>query len=257
MTLKSYPGENVKQCTTEIFEKCSHLDMASGLPSNIGMTICEILSACSVEDFCILFMMKHHELTQKPELATNYHDLILIANTTYQTLEDSDKWLSSPPDDTALMMLTAKVDQLQCLVQCKDPLANALNREKAKCFNCNKEGHWARNCPEKKQDDNKKNKMISWKKIAPKANEQQEKLHDGWLWKWCTKCARWSLTHNTQEHKGPTQKKNIQGKTPDITKEQQDQLASEGLQPSASVLSPTYCIGTAVLGFDSVAGCDP
>ena len=58
MMLKSCPGENAKQCTTNIFEKCSHLDMAGGLLSNIGMTICETLSACSVKDFCILFMMK-------------------------------------------------------------------------------------------------------------------------------------------------------------------------------------------------------
>ena len=51
ISMKSYPGENVKQCTTDIFDKCSNLDMASVLPSNIGMTICKILSACSVEDF--------------------------------------------------------------------------------------------------------------------------------------------------------------------------------------------------------------
>jgi len=44
VTLKSYPSENVKQCTTEIFDKSSQLNMAGSLPSNIGMTICEILS---------------------------------------------------------------------------------------------------------------------------------------------------------------------------------------------------------------------
>ena len=55
--------------------------------------------------------------------------------------------------------------------------------------------------------------------------------------------------HNTQEHKGTIQKKNIKGKIADITKEQQDQLASEELHPSASVLTPTYSIGTAALGF--------
>ena len=34
MSLKTYPGENVKQCMTNIFDKCSHLDMAGVLPSN-------------------------------------------------------------------------------------------------------------------------------------------------------------------------------------------------------------------------------
>ena len=51
MSLKSYSGENIKQCTTDIFNKCSCFDMAGVLPSNLGMMICEILLACSFEDF--------------------------------------------------------------------------------------------------------------------------------------------------------------------------------------------------------------
>ena len=86
--------------------------MASSLPSNIGMMICDILLDCSVEDFCIQFMMKWHKLTQRPDLAKDYQDLIIIANTTYQTLVDSGKWLAIPPDNTALITLMAKVDKL-------------------------------------------------------------------------------------------------------------------------------------------------
>ena len=67
MSLKAYSGENVKQCTTDIFNKCSCFDMAGVLPSNLGMMICEILLACSFEDFWVMFMMKRHELTQQPK----------------------------------------------------------------------------------------------------------------------------------------------------------------------------------------------
>ena len=114
-------------------------------------------------------MMKRHELTQ-----IDYQELFLMANVTYQTLVDSAKCLLMPPNDMALMMLMAKVDKLQCLVQCKEPVSS-INKEKKKCFKCDKEGHWARDCPEKKQDDDKK-KVILWKGIAPKANKLQEKL---------------------------------------------------------------------------------
>jgi len=82
--------------------------------------------------------------------------LILIANTTYQTLVNSGKWLSTPPDDMALMMLMAKVDKLQCLVQRKEPVSG-INKEKRKCFKCDKEGHW-------QEIVQKRNKMMTRKR---------------------------------------------------------------------------------------------
>ena len=140
----------------------------------------EILSACLVEDFQILFMLQRHELTQHFKLARNYLESLLTFNVTYQTLVDSGKWLSMPPDDMSLMSLTAKVDQLQCLVQRNDPQGTQ-TKGKGKCFTCCKEDHWECNCPEKKQERVVKGKKNppSWKKIAPKKNEPEEQMKNG------------------------------------------------------------------------------
>ena len=72
-------------------------------------------------------------MTQRLDLAKHYQDLILIANTTYEALVDSGKWLAIPPDDNALMTLMAKVDKLQLLGQRKESTTAQ-----------NKEGHWAK-----------------------------------------------------------------------------------------------------------------
>jgi len=51
-----------------------------------------------------------------------------------------------------------------------------------------------------------------------------------------------------QEHKGPIKKK-PQAQTADVTQEPKQLDPEEQLQPSASVLTPDYCTGTASLSF--------
>ena len=215
MELKKYENENVKKCTTDIFDKCNRLETAGKLPKNIGLIVCEILAACSVEEFCLQFMMKRLELTSNPSLAADYQELIILANSTYQTLVDAGKWLVMPPEDTALMTLHAKMDKL---IQAK------VNwRKKHTCFRCGKEGHFAHQCPQaqekpkEKKDVVEEKKLLSWKRIALKAGDPEEKLFKGKSWKWCAMCSRWSLTHSTAEHKGPIKPKNLKGHTTNIS----------------------------------------
>ena len=78
MELKQYEGENVKRCTTNIFDMCNRLDTAGELPKNIGLIICEILLACSVKEFHLQFMMKHLELMSSPTSAADCQELIIL-----------------------------------------------------------------------------------------------------------------------------------------------------------------------------------
>jgi hypothetical protein len=102
------------------------------------------------------------------------------------------------------------------------------------CLNCGKPGHWARDCPQKvkpsvrgrdgfrgktrsvrfspgpRPSGNTGNRSASspasksWKTLAPKAGEPEIKKFENRSWRWCAKCGRWSTTHGTAQHTGPT-----------------------------------------------------
>ena len=102
------------------------------------------------------------------------------------------------------------------------------------CLNCGKPGHWARDCPKKVQPSGRGRGSFrapgrsvrfspgprpsgnsgsrppsstgskSWKTTAPKAGESESKKQDGRTWRWCAKCGRWSTTHGTAQHTGPS-----------------------------------------------------
>jgi hypothetical protein len=101
------------------------------------------------------------------------------------------------------------------------------------CLYCKKKGHWARDCPAKKakegnppkngnnrrgqgRRDNKDRPRNparasgnpSWKHTAPGPGAPTTKEQDGRTWRWCSKCARWSTTHGTDQHKGPSKNNN-------------------------------------------------
>jgi len=180
--IKQYEGENVKKCITDIFDKCNRLETAGELPKNTSLIVCEIFAACSVEEFCLQFMMKRFELTSNSMLATDYQELIILANNTYQTLVDAGKWFATPPEDTALMTLHAKVDKL---IQ-RAPAPQQQKKKKLTCFNCGQERHYANHCPCPKENkegapkSDEKRKPVSWKR-CPKEWRTRRKVCHGFL----------------------------------------------------------------------------
>eukprot|EP00978_Attheya_sp_CCMP212_P004938 scaffold10802_cov57-Attheya_sp.AAC.2 len=105
--------------------------------------------------------------------------------------------------------------------------------KKGLCHNCNKPGHWARECPSKKNGssrpqcpDNRSNQgrgfdrnhtnsnqnsttnFNSWRHTKPADGEPQEVKKNGKTFQWCDHCKRFSTTHGTATHTG--------GKPPDL-----------------------------------------
>ena len=115
MKLSSFPGENVKLCASNIDDKCHHLEAGYKLPEDVGVTICDILRKCSVEEFCIPFINKHSELDLNPQVMT-CTELIYLANSKYQSLVDAHLWVHQPSNEDLISAgLVAKVDALLLL----------------------------------------------------------------------------------------------------------------------------------------------
>jgi len=113
MKLSSYPGENVKSCTSSIDDKCHHLEAGTKLPEDVGVTICDILMKCSIKEFRIPFINKCSELNFNP-----YTELIYLADLKYQSLLDAQLWVHQPMNkDVTIAGLVAKVGALTLLAK--------------------------------------------------------------------------------------------------------------------------------------------
>ena len=107
------------------------------------------------------------------------------------------------------------------------------NKKGTKCFNCGKEGHWSRECPDPPNPNRGPNRNsrsggrpnngsrrsskkdgsrgVSWKHQAPAPGQSESKTMNGRTFEWCGKCSRWSTTHNTASHTGKSRTEGSNG----------------------------------------------
>jgi hypothetical protein len=71
------------------------------------------------------------------------------------------------------------------------------------CHNCQKPGHWSRECPEpRREGGSRRPGSPNWKKVPPVAGDPVTKTMSGKVFQWCAKCGRWTTTHATDSHTG-------------------------------------------------------
>ena len=87
------------------------------------------------------------------------------------------------------------------------------DRSQDKCAICGKLGHWARDCSQNKngkprannaKDNHQKGQASkgskNWKYQPPAPGANSTVRHQGTNFQWCSKCRRWTSSHNTETH---------------------------------------------------------
>ena len=151
-----------------------------------------------------------------------YRDICAYAEDAFRTQFDRKEWPpsrhirdSKAPPAAFGNLANAPITRAEVLnlIQAK-PSAKGGNdtAKKGLCHNCNKPGHWSRECPEKgkpksgggggKGGNDKSKGFKSWRSTPPAAGDPQTKPANGKNFMWCATCKRWTTTHSTATHTG-------------------------------------------------------
>jgi hypothetical protein len=170
-----------------------------------------------------------------------YRDICFKAEEEWKKIVDENKWAPSKvKTDKQAPPSQFGANQLECTTPECTPIGAPLTKatafaliqqlqqnsggtKRGICYNCRKEGHWSRECPEKRSNDTNGNQGGSrtynrngpwaWQSTPPdpqdttciKLNDsgtltKWKMEHNGKTFCWYAKCNRWSTTHWTQEH---------------------------------------------------------
>ncbi len=239
LALSQYKGEDVGLYCDEAELILLQLEKDDQLPRLHLMTIVDVFSAASVLDFKVHWMgcraaihsfIKESAGKSKDVVASlpnhvHFSDLLQDGKELFHELQEGGNWGSTgkaSPEQTLLSSvktLNAKVAQLDQQLKAKGGNGNNGNGtnngngngngNKRRCYNCNSEEHLANACPKKNKDRKDESSGSppaagSGKWSAPKEGEPHQKMINGTLHYWCSKCrrgkGRWTKDHLTSQH---------------------------------------------------------
>jgi hypothetical protein len=226
LKLADFPGENVKEFTQAFSILADELETAGLLEPHFIVVFVTALTKTDVTMFLLAMSglltkaLNYNKtvrfLTKEARRLLPAGDIMSVrkvrgeADALYQELFEASEWtpattagdrqvvpqanLIKDLDETQFNALIQKAYQAGAngtAVEGDKDLTNI------KCYNCDKKGHYANKCPDKKKE-------INWKKKAPGDGEAQIKTiqRDGTdvIYYWCAKCKRWTTSHNTLKH---------------------------------------------------------
>lgn len=224
MKLDEYAGENVKELARDLLVKCSELERAKRLPSDMILTIVEIFSKCSVEDFRIHFIGRRSDVEKflkesagksaavvalMPTRIT-YRILIDEAISKYQSLVDStDGWgpaakLEDKGGAPSAFASCMSADDMKKMFEAQLSLMAKQGQfgGTRTCYNCGADDHFAKDCPKPPKSNGNGGRSKGWKKIAPIVFKDLVKTAEGQKWTFCAHCNRYTPSHDTATHSG-------------------------------------------------------
>ena len=174
------------------------------------------------------------------EKKLTYQDICRHAEDTYRTMYDRKEWpparnvrdARAPP--TSFGNLAVDCDtpltraEVLTLIQTKSSTTRGART--GNCHKCGKSGHWANECPDNvspptssgrnqqhrsdrprghggrrtpgRPQNQRNNETPSWRTTPLGTDAPTTKVHNDKTFNWCSKCHRWTTTHNTSTHTG-------------------------------------------------------
>jgi hypothetical protein len=189
LTLKDFQGENVLTLGSFVRGTKALLENCDALPRDMLSLIGQALQTSSTTTFNNLIeqMMNNHRYGVYP---LTLDTLLHRAEQAYSEMISLGKW-----------------DGLQT--------SGKQGSAFVTCYNCKKEGHISKNCPDKQGDNNTsttRKRKDNRDRVPPKTGELHEKQNDkGDTLHWCGVCKCWTKTHKTAQHRKKTPDSDNQG----------------------------------------------
>ena len=253
--IQNYAGENVEAISTDYVSEWKRLHGARMYDHGLTLTMLKTIMESGNEDFRYglrslkdklnkkLMDVRHMSYDQSHKAMIHdeldVQSVLKLCKQEYRILLDDGKWpaASHAKDSKAIGRSYGNVNAVALNEdRVKQLLANALQRisgdgtrDKSgdKCRTCGENGHWARDCPKKRDNNNRNgdqrnngrrppfqnrnapfrpqdrtgNRERRQRFPPPKSGESEIKTVGDKKYYWCSKCNNWMVSHGTATHK--------------------------------------------------------
>ena len=238
-----YPGQNLETMAADNIRDINDLEQAGWYNLSTGNTMVRNFASANSECpsfawFAQAFLAMYEDHVTKcfhmnkneckaymDNEGYGYEEICTIFADYYRKANQDGRWLPSktPRDSRSAPRNFANQAKLQ---------QHAPSVDKSKttgvCHNCNKPGHWARNCPSSAATARTSNRVPSrgnsrhhptttgstpWTKVPPANGASETKSMHGKTFYWCAKCKRWTTSHKTSEHKSKESNESVAATT--------------------------------------------
>ena len=222
MRLRDFRGEHVPSCTSRILTRCLQLEKKKALPADINVTVCSILMNCTNQVFSQHFQTLQTRFNLDPSIPPCHAEILSQADNLYNMLRvrtpSTPGWLPTRKVDVSPTAYNTSSNKLTP----KSPTSTPRSGSSVTCYNCNKKGHMAKNCPDK--DSSEKDQKDIW--AAPKKGEPNTRTIRKRELKFCLKCeykgekGKWT-GHLTKEHEEVMKKREAKAKARKKSREEE------------------------------------